>query len=100
MWEVEVKILDHQYVSFNFQIQICKSFSEANGMIDVAGQEEKQCSWFFILGAEFSRIMECKNWMGLREQLSRVTSVDALEPMQVIHGNEAGQRVGTEAYNE
>ena len=53
MWEVEIKFLDHQYVSFNSQIQIFKSFSEANGMIDIPGQEEKQCAGFFILGAEF-----------------------------------------------
>ena len=32
--------------------------------------------------------------MGLREQLSRVTGIDALEPIQVIHRNEAEQRVG------
>lgn len=53
MWEVEVKFLDHQYVSFNFQIQIFKSFSSANGMIDITGQEGKRCAGFFILGADF-----------------------------------------------
>lgn len=51
MWEVEVKFLDHQYV--NFQIQIFKSFSSANRMIAITGQEEKRCAGFFILGADF-----------------------------------------------
>lgn len=53
MWEVEVKFLDRQYVSFNFQIQIFKSFSSANRMIAITGQEEKHCAGFFILGADF-----------------------------------------------